>query len=89
MKKTNLKDFMKKNLRNATMNKSELQGVCNYPIYPRDSEIYSDKCFVKIDNGRTGGSHWTCFILKKTNPTILIFSEDSLITFCLINFLNQ
>ena len=42
----------------------ELQKVCNYPIYPKDSKIYSDKGFVNIDNGSQGGTHWTCFIVK-------------------------
>ena len=46
------------------MNESQLQRVYNYPIYPRDSKIYSDKGFVKIDNGSMGGTHWTCFIVK-------------------------
>ena len=46
------------------MTKSELQRVYNYPIYPRDSKIYSDKGFVNIDNGFLGGSHWVCFIIK-------------------------
>ena len=59
------KDFMKKyKLKNDTMNESELQRVYNYPIYPRDSKIYSDRGFVNIDDGRMGGSHWTCFIVK-------------------------
>ena len=46
------------------MNESKLQKVYNYPIYPRDSIIYSDKGFVNIDNGSQGGTHWTCFIEK-------------------------
>ena len=46
------------------MNEFQLQKVYNYPIYPRASEIYSDKEFVNIDNGSMGGSHWTCFIVK-------------------------
>ena len=38
------KYFMKKYiLKNDTMNESELQKVYNYPIYPRDSKIHSDK----------------------------------------------
>ena len=45
------------------MNESELQRVYNYEIYPRDSKIYSKKGFVNIDDGRLGGSHWTCFLL--------------------------
>ena len=65
MKKLNFKDFMKKNnLKNDTMNESQLQRIYNYPMYPRDSKIYSDKGFVNIGNGRMGGSHWTCFIAK-------------------------
>ena len=47
----NFRDFMKKyNLKNNTMNGTQLQKVYNYPIYPRDSKIYSDKGFVNIDN---------------------------------------
>ena len=65
MKIISFKDFMKKyKLKNDTMNESELQRVYNYPIYPRDSKIYSDRGFVNIDDGRMGGSHWTCFIVK-------------------------
>ena len=65
MKVLNFKDFMKKyNLKDDTMNESELQRVYNYPIYPRDSKIYSDKRFVNIDNGSMGGTHWTGFIVK-------------------------
>ena len=41
---------MKKyNLKNDTLNESQLQEIYNYPIYPRDSKIYSDKGFVNID----------------------------------------
>ena len=65
MKVLYFKDFMKNyKLKNDTMNESQLQQVYNYPIYPRDSKIYSDKGFVNIDNGSQGGSHWTCFIVK-------------------------
>ena len=61
----NFKDLMKKyKLKNDTMNESDLQKFCNYPIYPRDSKTYSDKGFVNIDNGSIGGSHWTGFIVK-------------------------
>ena len=65
MKILNFKDFMKKyKLKNTTMNEFELQKIYNYPIYPRDSKIYSDRGFVNIDDGSQGGSHWTCFIVK-------------------------
>ena len=58
-------DFMKKyKLKNDTKNESQLQKIYNYPIYPRDSKIYSDKGFVNIDNGSQDGTHWTCFIVK-------------------------
>ena len=46
------------------MNESELQRVFNCSIYPRDSKLYSDRGFVNIDDGRMGGSHWTCFIVE-------------------------
>ena len=65
MKILNFKSFMKKyNLKNDTMNESQLQKIYNYPIYPRDSKIYSDKGFVNIDNGSQGGTHWVAFIIK-------------------------
>ena len=66
MKVLNFKDFLKKiyNIKNDTMNESELQRFYNYEIYPRDSKIYSNKGFVNIDDGRMGGSHLTCFIVK-------------------------
>ena len=65
MKVLNFKDFMKKyKLKNDTMNESQLQRIYNYLIYLTDSQIYSDKGFVNIDNGSQGGTHWTCFIVK-------------------------
>ena len=54
----NFKEFMKKyNLKDDTMNESQLQKFHNYHIYPRVSKIYSDK-------ESQGGSHCTCFIVK-------------------------
>ena len=65
MKVLNFKDFMKKyKLKNDTLNEFQLQRVYNYPIYPRDSKIYSDKGFVNIDNGSQGGTHWCAFYVK-------------------------
>ena len=82
MKILNFKDFMKKyKLKNDTMNESELKRVYNYPIYPRDSKIYSDKGFVNIDNGFTGGRHWCNFIIKDNESFILIVLEEVLIDF--------
>ena len=61
----NFISFMKKhNLKNDTMNESQLQKIYNYPIYPRDSKIYSDKRFSNIGNYENGGSHWCWFIIK-------------------------
>ena len=58
MKILTFEDFLKNyNLKNNTMNESELQRIYNYPIYPRGSKIYSDKGFVNIDDGSRGGSH--------------------------------
>ena len=72
MKILKFKSFMKKyNLKNDTMNETQLLKIYNYPIYPRDSKIYSDKGFVNIDNGSQGGTHWTCFIVK--DKKIILF----------------
>ena len=46
------------------MNESEIQKHYNHPIYPRGSNIYSDKGFVIVDDGSLNGTHWTCFIIK-------------------------
>ena len=60
-----LKDFMKKyNIKNDTMDESQSQNVDNYLIFPRDSQIYSDKGFIFIDDGSQGGTHWTCLIVR-------------------------
>ena len=68
MKVLNFKDFMKKyNLKNDTMNESQLQRVYNYPIYPKNSKIHSEKGFVNIDDGSQGGTHWTAFYVKNNN----------------------
>ena len=65
MKILKFKDFMKKyNSKDDTVNESEIQRNFNYPVYPRDSKIYSDKGFVNIDKGSQNGTHWTCFIAK-------------------------
>ena len=82
MRIINFKDFMKKyKLKNDTMKESQLQKVYIYPIYPRDSKIYSDKGFVNIDNGSQGGTHWTFFISKITNHSTLTRLVDNLINF--------
>ena len=45
------------------MNESDLQRNYNHTINPTDSEIYSDKRFVIIDNGFQGGTQWIYFIV--------------------------
>ena len=41
MKVVNFKDFMKKeNLKNDTLNESQLQKVYNYAMYARDDNIF-------------------------------------------------
>ena len=65
MKTLNFKDFMKKyNLKNNTLNESELQRVFTFSIYPRSSKLLTDRRFVNIDDGRIGGTHWNCFTVK-------------------------
>ena len=60
-----LKDFMKKyDLKDDTMTEIELQRICIYKIYPRESIITTKKGFINIDNGQMGGTHWTCFVVK-------------------------
>ena len=75
-------------LKDDTMNETELQRVFNFPIYPRDSKIQSDKAFVNIDSGRMGGTHWTCSIIKVKNHTTLIVSEVNQINFYSNNYLS-
>ena len=68
----NFKDFMKKyNLKNDTMNEFQLRRFYYYPKYPHDSNIYSDKSFVNIDNGSQGGTHWTSFVVTDTESYYL------------------
>ena len=65
MKSFNFKDSMKKYiLRKDTMNEPGLQRVYNYPIYSRDSRLYSERGFVNIDDGSQRGIQWTCFLTK-------------------------
>ena len=51
-------------MKNDTMNESQLQSVYIYPIYHRDSKIYSARGFVNIDDGSQGGTHGTAFYVK-------------------------
>ena len=77
MKILNFKDFLKNyNLKNDTMNESQIQRIYNYGIYLRDSKIYSDRGFVNIDDGRMGGSHWPCFIVKNNKSYYFDSSGD-------------
>ena len=55
-------------MKNDTTNEFDLRSVDNYPIYPKESRLYSDKVFVTLDDGFQGGSHWTCLI-KEDNKS--------------------
>ena len=60
-----LEDFIKNfNLKDDTMNGRYLQRIHNFPIYPADSKICSDKAFVSNDIDFQGGTLWTCFIVN-------------------------
>ena len=52
--------------KNDNINDSNFKKIYIYPIYPRDSEIHSDKRFVKFDNGQIFGVHWVYLLLKPT-----------------------
>ena len=47
------------------MSETGLQRFYNYPLYPKDSKLYSDKEVINIDNGAQGGNHWVCFHIKE------------------------
>ena len=81
--------MLKYSLKKDFMNESDLQRVCNFKKYPRDSSITTNKGLVNLDNGQMGGSHWCAFTLKITNHTNSIVSEENLINFYLINYINQ
>ena len=59
------REFLKKfNLKIDTKSESGVQRIYNYPIYPRDSKLYSNKGFVNKDIGSQGGTHWTFFTVR-------------------------
>ena len=65
MKVLDFIDIMKKyNLKKDNKNEYQLQLYYIYPIYPKNSKIYSNKGFVNIDDGSQGGTLWTYFIVK-------------------------
>ena len=87
---TFLKDFLKKyNLKNNTMNETELKSVYNYPIYPKNSKIYSERGFVNIAMVEWEGLIGLVSYLKIINHTTSTHLEVSQINFYLINYLNQ
>ena len=66
MKILNFTDFVKKySSKDDTMNDSQQQKKYNYPMYPRDSKLSSDKGFINLENGFQGETRWTCFYTKE------------------------
>ena len=51
-------------MKDGTIIKIDLDRVYNYPIYPRDSKIMTNKGFNNIDNGAEGGTGWTFVRIK-------------------------
>ena len=45
-------------LKDATLNKSEIQRVYKYPRYPRGLKKHSDKGFINFESGSQGGTLW-------------------------------
>ena len=65
MTKHNFKDFLKKyNVKNDTVNESEIQIVYNFPMYRRASMKTADEIFVNVDNGKMDGTHCVCYYIK-------------------------
>ena len=90
MKTLGLKDFLKiKELKDDTMIENEMKRVHNNSIYPTDFEIKANKRFVKIDNGRMGGTHWTCFYIKDNKPFFTNSFGGAIDKFYLTNYQNQ
>ena len=76
-------------LKNDTSNEFELQSAYNYPMYPRNSKKNSYKGFVNIDNGSTGGTQWTCFIVKNNKSFYFDSCAVNQINFYSNNYVNQ
>ena len=72
--KLTLKDFLKKcNLKNDTKTEGDLPRIYNFFIHPRDSKIYSDKVFIKNDNGQIGGSLANHSVLSRLLESLIFF----------------
>ena len=57
-----LKSFMMKhNKKVDTMVEADLKKLYDLPIYPRDSEITTNKGSVVFNTGSMGGPQWVCF----------------------------
>ena len=54
------------------MNELQLKRVYNYPIYHRDSKIYSDNGFVNIDDRSQGGTHFCVFYVKNNKSLYFV-----------------
>ena len=54
----------KYNLKDNTVTESDLKKNDNFPTYPRDSIITTDKELVNLDKGSMGGTRGTYFYIK-------------------------
>ena len=79
----------KDKLKADTMSEKDLQRLYIYPIQPRDSKIYSDGGFIKIDPGCMGGTHWVALYVKINNLFSLTHLVYNLIKLYSINYQNQ
>ena len=67
----------------------QIQNVFNYLIYPRASEIYSDKGFINFDDGGMGGTHWMYFYKQHNELFYFDSFEGAPDKFSLTNYLKQ
>ena len=57
------------NLKIDTSNERDLQKLCNYSSYHRDSNFYSDKNVANNNYGSLGGTQWVCFYIKNNKSS--------------------
>ena len=76
-------------LKDDTVTDTDLKKVDNFPIYPRDSEITTDKGFLNNHKASLRETHWIYFSQKIMFPITLIPLVDTLIKLHSNNYRNQ